>query len=69
MAIHAAMTWLGNYTIPGHGVSDWKPILNILAENGYHGCISIELEDHFYDDTEAEQKQGVLRGVKFLAGS
>lgn len=64
---YGGMNW--RYTIPGHGGSDWKIILNILADSGYQGCVSIELEDHYYDDTEYEQKQGVLQGVKFLAGS
>ena len=64
---YGGMNW--RYTIPGHGVSDWKLILNILMDSGYAGCISIELEDHYYDDTEYDQKQGVLQGVKFLAGS
>ena len=64
---YGGMNW--RYTIPGHGISDWKIILNILKDNNYGGCVSIELEDHFYDDTEYDQKQGVLQGVKFLAGS
>ena len=64
---YGGMNW--RYTIPGHGISDWKIILDILANSGYSGCVSIELEDHFYDDTEYDQKQGVLQGVKFLAGS
>ena len=64
---YGGMNW--RYTIPGHGISDWKIILNILQEHNYAGCVSIELEDHFYDDTEYDQKQGVLQGVKFLAGS
>ncbi len=64
---YGGMNW--RYTIPGHGVSDWKIILSILQDGGYDGCVSIELEDHYYDDTEYEQKQGVLQGVKFLAGS
>ena len=64
---YGGMNW--RYTIPGHGVSDWKIILSILQDNGYDGCVSIELEDHYYDDSEYEQKQGVLQGVKFLAGS
>ncbi|MDE2952771.1 MAG: sugar phosphate isomerase/epimerase [Chloroflexota bacterium] len=64
---YGGMNW--RYTIPGHGVSDWKIILSILKDNNYDGCVSIELEDHFYDDTEYDQKQGVLQGVKFLAGS
>lgn len=64
---YGGMNW--RYTIPGHGVSDWKIILSILQDNGYGGCVSIELEDHYYDDTETAQKLGVLQGVKFLAGS
>ncbi len=64
---YGGMNW--RYTIPGHGLSDWKIILSILKDNGYSGCVSIELEDHYYDDTEYDQKQGVLQGVKFLAGS
>ena len=64
---YGGMNW--RYTIPGHGVSDWKIILSILKENGYSGCVSIEMEDHYYNDTEYDQKQGVLQGVKFLAGS
>ncbi|MBX3083963.1 MAG: sugar phosphate isomerase/epimerase [Anaerolineae bacterium] len=64
---YGGMNW--RYTIPGHGLSDWKTILNMLADSGYKGCVSIELEDHFYNDTEYDQKQGVLQGVKFLAGS
>lgn len=64
---YGGMNW--RYTIPGHGLSDWKIILSILEKNGYSGCVSIELEDHYYDDTEREQKLGVLQGVRFLAGS
>ena len=64
---YGGMNW--RYTIPGHGVSDWKIILDILADSGYDGCVCIELEDHYYDDTEDLQKLGVLQGVKFLAGS
>ncbi len=64
---YGGMNW--RYTIPGYGLSDWKIILGILRDSGYSGCVSIELEDHYYDDSEAEQKLGVLQGVKFLAGS
>ncbi len=64
---YGGMNW--RYTIPGHGLSDWKIILSILNDSGYGGCVSIELEDHYYDDTESNQKLGVLQGVKFLAGS
>ncbi|MFN2273477.1 MAG: sugar phosphate isomerase/epimerase family protein, partial [Anaerolineales bacterium] len=33
------------YTIPGHGVMSWAEAFKILVENGYQGCVSIELED------------------------
>lgn len=64
---YGGMNW--RYTIPGHGVSDWKTILDILVENNYDGCVCIELEDHYYDDTADDQKLGVVTGAKFLAGS
>lgn len=63
---YGSMHW--RYTIPGHGVSDWVKILNILAENGYQGAVCIELEDAHYDDTAELQKLGVTQGAKFLAG-
>jgi len=63
---YGAMHW--RYTIPGQGVSDWTEIVNILNDSGYEGCICIELEDHYYDETEADQKLGVLQGARFLAG-
>lgn len=64
---YGGLNW--RYTIPGHGVSDWKIILDILKGNDYSGCVCIELEDHYYDDTEYDQKLGVLQGIKFLAAS
>ena len=64
---YGGMNW--RYTIPGHGISDWTIILGILRDSGYQGCISIELEDHYYDDSEDLQKLGILQGVRFLAGS
>ena len=64
---YGGMNW--RYTIPGQGLSDWKIILNTLKDSGYSGCVSIELEDHYYDDSEYLQKQGVLQGVSFLAGA
>jgi sugar phosphate isomerase/epimerase len=63
---YGAMHW--RYTIPGHGVSDWIQIMTILNDNGYEGCVCIELEDHYFDDTEADQKLGVLQGARFLTG-
>ena len=31
---------------------------SILEDSGYSGCVSIELEDHYYDDTEARPETG-----------
>ncbi len=64
---YGSMHW--RYTIPGHGLSDWITILTILKDNNYGGAICIELEDAFYDETEADQKLGVIHGARFLAGS
>ena len=59
-------TW--RYTIPGHGVARWGDIFSVLAENGYEGCVSIELEDrNFYGSAEAEQL-GIIMGASFLTG-
>ena len=54
------------YTIPGHGVARWNEIIRRLVEKGYHGAISIELEDaNFHQKTELEQL-GIVMGAKFL---
>ena len=60
--------WAWRYTIPGQGAVRWPAILAILAEAGYDGSVSIELEDaHFNGATESEQF-GILKGAQFLAG-
>jgi len=59
-------TW--RYTIPGQGQMRWKEALGLLADAGYDGCVSIELEDENYNGTEAGEKQGILLGARFLAG-
>lgn len=64
---YGAYAW--RYTIPGHGIFPWTPALRILMENGYSGCVSIELEDaNFYRVAEAEQL-GILKGAQFLEGA
>ncbi|MEZ4729336.1 MAG: sugar phosphate isomerase/epimerase [Caldilineaceae bacterium] len=56
------------YTIPGQGQVRWVDTFHWLAENGYQGCVSIELEDaNFNGPTESEQF-GILQGARFLAG-
>lgn len=63
---YGAHSW--RYTIPGQGIFRWVEGLRILAENGYSGCVSIELEDANFNGAEATEKQGILHGARFLAG-
>lgn len=55
------------YTIPGHGVANWKQILDILVAKGYKGAVCIELEDeNFNGSTEGEQ-DGLMASGQFLS--
>ena len=60
------MHW--RYTIPGHGVARWTRIFEILAAAGYDGCVAIELEDAYFNGTEAGEKLGFIQGGTFLSG-
>ncbi len=59
------MHW--RYTIPGHGVTSWTTVFEILRDNGYQGAVSVELEDQNFNGTEAGEKAGILYGAQFLA--
>ncbi len=63
---YGAQSW--RYTIPGHGLFRWNEGLRILAQNGYSGCISIELEDSNFNGAAETERQGFLHGARFLAG-
>ncbi len=63
---YGAHSW--RYTIPGQGLFRWGEGLRILAENGYSGAISIELEDANFNGAEESEKWGILHGARFLAG-
>ena len=63
---YGAHSW--RYTIPGQGIFRWGEGLRILAENGYSGAVSIELEDANFNGAEETEKQGILHGARFLAG-
>lgn len=54
------------YTVPGHGVMRWKQAFKRLAEAGYNGCVSVELEDHFFSGTEETEQVGLLASRHFL---
>lgn len=56
------------YTIPGHGCVRWPAAFQILADHGYRGAVSIELEDEEFNGSEAGEKQGLVLGAGFLAG-
>lgn len=61
-----AMAW--RYTLPGHGVFNWPDGLKVLADAGYRGAVSIELEDeNFNGSTEGEQR-GLAFSRAFLEG-
>lgn len=62
----AGMTW--RYTIPGHGISHWINIFQILQEKGYQGAVSIELEDAYFHVEPDAEKLGILQGARFLTG-
>ena len=56
------------YTIPGHGCFNWLRGLRILNDKGYHGCISIELEDGNFCISAEGDRTGVLQGANLLKG-
>lgn len=60
-----ASSW--RYTIPGQGDVAWAEVMRILAENGYQGAVSIELEDENYNGTEDGEKRGLIAGAQFLS--
>lgn len=60
-----SQTW--RYTIPGHGCVRWVRAFEILAERGYKGCVSIELEDENFNGTEAGEKFALVSGSHYLA--
>jgi sugar phosphate isomerase/epimerase len=56
------------YAIPGHGVTRWGEVMRILVENGYQGCVSIELEDANFNGPADEEQFGTLQAARFLEG-
>lgn len=62
-----ASSW--RYTIPGHGKTPWGEVFRILAENGYQGAVSVELEDYNYNGSEAGEKEGLIVSGAFLASN
>jgi len=63
---YGGMAW--RYTIPGQGVMRWPVAFEILADLGYAGCVSIELEDARFNGKESSEKLGILHAARFLSG-
>ncbi len=60
-----SMTW--RYTIPGHGVFRWNRAFEILVSRGYHGLVSIELEDADFNGSTDGEQSGLLAAAQYLA--
>ncbi len=52
---YSGLTW--RYRLPGRGCANWPLILHFLADNGYTGGISIELEDDDFLGSELLEKR------------
>lgn len=64
--VYGGHAW--RYVLPGRGVVPWAEIWATLAEVGYAGRVSIELEDATYlTDASAEQR-GLVEARDFLEG-
>ncbi len=56
------------YTIPGHGCMRWVRSFEMLAEAGYTGKVSIELEDANFNGNEDTEKLGLILSRQYLEG-
>ncbi len=56
------------YTIPGHGAFRWTAALKVLADAGYAGRLSIELEDENFNGTTEGEQRGLLLSRRYLEG-
>lgn len=62
---YAGYHW--RYTIPGHGMTPWIPVMELLRDGGYAGAICIELEDVHFNETPELQMKGVVEAARFLS--
>ncbi len=63
---HAFGNAYWRYTIPGHGQMRWVELFKILAERGYQGQVSVELEDENFNGTQAGEAAGMAYARAFL---
>lgn len=55
-----------NYRIPGHGILNWRKLINELKKAGYQGTISIEHEDPDYEGSLEVVEHGLMLGKEYL---
>ncbi len=54
------------YGLPGRGAVPWRDLIGVLAEVGYRGRISIEMEDEEFHPKPEREQQGLIQGRDFL---
>lgn len=52
--------------LPGHGGVHWKNFFAALAETGYNGHVSIEIEDREYEATLALRKKALVQAHDYI---
>jgi sugar phosphate isomerase/epimerase len=55
------------YCIPGDGTVSWSAVAGLLAQNGYTGHVSVELEDFRYNGSEEGELKGLIRSQQYLS--
>lgn len=63
---HGFGEWTWRYTIPGHGVAPWTTLFGVLADTGYQGAVSVELEDENFNGTADGEQRGLIASLAFL---
>ena len=54
------------YALPGRGAVDWPAVLRALADAGYRGGVSVELEDEAFLVDELAERRGLVEARRFL---
>jgi sugar phosphate isomerase/epimerase len=54
------------YCVPGSGVVQWGAVVYGLERAGYHGAISIELEDARYRGSAEKESAGIAKAAAHL---
>ncbi|MDB5296234.1 MAG: Xylose isomerase domain protein barrel [Phycisphaerales bacterium] len=65
-APHAYGGHAWRYALPGRGVVPWRAVWDALADVGYVGGVSIELEDEEYLTDEAAERRGLVDARDYL---